>query len=187
MAAAKTSRKTIPKKAPKLVKKTAARAPAKKAARAATKPAKKTATKAPAKAGKTAVKAPKRFGTRADLGAPVTVFFAKQPPHLLPTLEAMRKIIEDIAPDATSSIKWGMPFYTVGPGMMCALAGHKSHGRLILPGAPDTYADPDGLLEGDGKTGRHLKLTTLEALPVAAIRGWLRIAAERARGGSSPR
>ena len=33
----------------------------------------------------------------------------------------------------------------------------------------------------DGKTGRHLKLTTLDALPRDAVRGWLRTAAELAR------
>jgi hypothetical protein len=32
-----------------------------------------------------------------------------------------------------------------------------------------------------GKTGRHLKLTSLDELPRAAVRGWLRTAAELAR------
>jgi hypothetical protein len=66
--------------------------------------------------------------------------------------------------------------------MMCALAAFKSHVNLILSGPPGTYADPGGLLEGDGKTGKHLKLRALADLPRAAVRGWLKTAAARAEG-----
>jgi hypothetical protein len=93
----------------------------------------------------------------------------------------LRKLVEETAPDARSSLKWGMPFYTMGDAMMCALAGHKSHVNLILSGPPGTYADPEGLLSGDGKTGRHLKLTSLDQLPRSAVRAWIRTAAELAR------
>ncbi len=92
-------------------------------------------------------------------------------------------MVEVAAPDAQSSIKWGMPFFSVGGVMMCALGGHKSHVNLILSGPPGTFADPEGLLEGEGKTGRRLKLTALEELPKAAVRGWLRAAADLARAG----
>lgn len=57
----------------------------------------------------------------------------------------------------------------------------KAHVNLILPGPPDTYADPDGLLEGDGKTGRHLEVRSVDQLPQAPVRGWLRTAAAQAR------
>jgi hypothetical protein len=65
--------------------------------------------------------------------------------------------------------------------MMCALAAHKSHVNLILAGPPGTFADPEGRLEGEGKTGKHLKLRALADLPKAAVRGWLKAAAETAR------
>jgi hypothetical protein len=112
------------------------------AAKTATK-AKKTRTVAPAT--KAANKMPAR---RADYGAPIDGFFGKQPPHLRVILEELRKLVEETAPSATASIKWGMPFYSVGGEMMCALAGFKSHVNLILAGPPETFADPDGLLEG---------------------------------------
>src|SRR5204863_76300 len=116
-----------------------------------------------------------------DFGAPIDGFFAKQPPHLRAILEALRKLVDDAAPDATSSIKWGMPFYTVDGNMMCALAGFKSHVNLILAGPPGAFADPEGLLEGDAKGGRHLKLRALDELPREAVRGWLRTAVALAR------
>lgn len=124
---------------------------------------------------------------RADFGRPIDGFFAKQPPHLRAILEELRRLVEEAAPDATASLKWGMPFYSVGRQMMCALAGFKSHVNLILSGPPGTFADPGGLLEGEGKTGRHLKLRTIDELPRDAVRGWLRTAAEVARGrGARP-
>jgi hypothetical protein len=125
-----------------------------------------------------------RFGPRADLGAPIDGFFAKQPPHLRPVLEELRKMIEQAIPDADSSIKWGMPFFTIGGTMTCALGSHKSHVNLILAGPPGTFSDPDGLLEGEGKTGQHLKLKSLDDLPHGAVRGWLKTAAARARKGA---
>ena len=94
-------------------------------------------------------------------------------------------MVGETAPEATSQIKWGMPFYSIGDEMMCALAGFKAHVNLILPGPPGTYPDPDGRLEGDGKTGKHLKLRALDDLPRAAVRDWLRVAADRARGADS--
>jgi len=134
-----------------------------------------TAKKAPAKKP-----APKKFGQRSDLGAPIDGFFTKQPPHLRPILEALRKLIDEVVPQAESSIKWGMPFYKLNGNMMCALAGFKSHVNLILSGPPDAFADPDGLLEGDAKGGRHLKLRALDELPRAAVLRWLRTAAKLA-------
>jgi hypothetical protein len=122
-----------------------------------------------------------KWGARADLGAPVEGFLARQPPALRAILEALRAEVARAAPDAVGAIKWGMPFYTLDGEMMCALAAHKSHVNLILAGPPGTYADPDGRLEGEGKTGKHLKLRALAELPRAAARAWLKTAAATAR------
>lgn len=168
-------------KTPPKPKKAAARKPATPARRAKKVAAARPAT--PAKKAKKAKKASvaKAYARRADLGAPIDGFFARQPPHLRPILEALRELVEETVPDAIASIKWGMPFYTLGRTMMCALGGHRSHVNLILAGPPGTFADPDGLLEGAGKTGRHLKVVTLDDLPREAARGWLRTAAQVAR------
>jgi hypothetical protein len=124
---------------------------------------------------------------RADFGAPIDGFFAKQPPHLRAILETLRASIEEAAPDAMGSMKWGMPWFTIEGEMMCALTGHKSHVNLILPGPPGTFADPDRRLEGEAKTGRHLKLRTIDELPRGAVRGWLRVAAKAARARAARR
>jgi hypothetical protein len=147
---------------------------------------KTTAAKKPSPARKRSPARPspsRKVGPRADLGAPVDGFFARQPAALRPVTDELRKMVEEAAPDATASLKWGMPFYAIGSETVCAIAGHKAHVNLILSGPPGTYADPDGRLEGAGKTGRHLKLRSGDDLPRAAVRGWLRTAAARARKG----
>jgi hypothetical protein len=42
-------------------------------------------------------------------------------------------------------------------------------------------ADPNGILEGDGKTGRHLKVRSLDELPRDEVRGGLARSASLAR------
>jgi hypothetical protein len=123
----------------------------------------------------------KKYAARADLGAPIDGFFARQPPELRSILLALRKEVEATVPDAVGTIKWGMPFYTLHGAMMCALGAHKAHVNLILAGPPGTFADPDSRLEGDGKTGKHLKLRPGDRVPVPAIRTWLRAASTAAR------
>jgi hypothetical protein len=148
---------------------------------------KKSAASAASVAGKKATvtkkarAASQRASSRADYGAPIDGFFAKQPQPLRAILDELRKMVEKALPDATSSLKWGMPCYSLGGAMVCILSAHKSHVNLVLMGPPDAFADPDGLLEGGGKNGRHLKLTSLKDLPRAAVRGWLRTAAKLAR------
>jgi hypothetical protein len=122
-----------------------------------------------------------KHGPRADFGAPIAGFFQKQPAPLRPVLESLRKLIERAAPDAESSITWGMPFYTIGGAMFCALGGHKSHVNLILSGPPGTFDDPEKRLTGAGKTGRHLKLRSVDEIPTKAVQEWLRTAANLAR------
>jgi len=122
---------------------------------------------------------------RADYGAPIEGFFAKQPAHLRAILDELRTVIREAAPDATASLKWGMPNFAIGRAMMCALAGFKSHVNLIVAGPPDVFVDPGGLLQGDGKTGRHLKLRSLDELPREDVRRWVHAAAKVARAKGS--
>lgn len=100
-------------------------------------------------------------------------FFAKQPAPLRAILDALRTLVQEVAPDASASLKWGMPFYAIDGAILCALGAHKAHVNLILSGPPGTFHDPEGLLVGDGKTGRHLKLTSVEQLPRAQVKRWL--------------
>jgi hypothetical protein len=139
------------------------------------KPARKRAP--PARRGQPA----QRPGQRRDFGKSIDSFFDKQPPGLRAILVELRAIVEKTAPDASSSIKWGMPFYHLGDKMFAALGAHKAHVNLILWGPPSAFADPKGRLTGDGKMGRHLKVTDVAELPRADVKRWVKTAAELAR------
>lgn len=125
--------------------------------------------------------APSKPAPRADYGLPIDAFFGKQPPPLQPILKQLRQLIEAAAPDATSQLKWGMPFYEIGGKTMCAIGGHKAHVNLILHGPAGTYPDAKGLLEGESKQGCHLKLRAGDTVPTAEVKKWLGIAAKNAR------
>jgi hypothetical protein len=118
---------------------------------------------------------------RADYGSPVEKFFAKQPSAIAAILNALRELVLEAAPAAEGTLKWGMPFFTLDGETVCAFGAFKSHDNLILPGPPGTYDDPDGRLEGEGKTGKHLKLRSVGELPRDSIRGWLRTSVVRAK------
>jgi hypothetical protein len=45
----------------------------------------------------------------------------KQPPHLGAILEELRRLGEEVAPDADASLKWSMPWFTVAGKTMCSL------------------------------------------------------------------
>ena len=126
-------------------------------------------------------RSPARPGSRADFGAPIDSFFRKQPPHLRAALEELRRLVEAAAPDARSALKWGMPCFTVAGRMMCMLGGHRAHVNLVLVGPQETFADPHGLLAGSSRGGRHLKVRSLDEIPRARVRAWVRAAAAYAR------
>jgi len=144
-----------------------------------------TTTKATAKAKaappKSPARAPMKHGPRTDFGKPIDGFFDKQPGHLRAILVELRAMVEKTAPDATASIKWGMPFFELGGNMFVALGAHKAHVNLILAGPPGAFKDPRGLLTGDGKTGRHLRLADLSELPRSDVQSWLNTAQAIAR------
>lgn len=118
---------------------------------------------------------------RADFGAPIGAFFEKQPPHLRAILVELHRMILETAPGAEASLKWGMPWFTLNGRMICSLGAHKAHLNLILMGPSTIFDDPGNVLSGASANGRHLKLTSLDELPRAAVRKWLRAAVKFAR------
>lgn len=123
----------------------------------------------------------KPMARRADYGAPVDAFFAKQPESHRAILEPLRKLVEKTIPKVESSLKWGMPMFTLGGKMVCGLGAHKAHVNLILAGPSTIFIDPKGLLQGEGKTGRRLVLQSKADLPPEAVlRAWIVAAAKHA-------
>ena len=138
-------------------------------------PARKTPAKTPAK-GAAAKKTPDRqYLRREDLGAPADAVFAQQPPERREHLEALRALVKKAAPGARESMKWGMPYYELKGGF-CALYTSKTYAALNILAPPEKLDDPEGKLEGTGKTMRHLKVRSAADLDEASILRWVKAA-----------
>src|SRR3984893_6638180 len=117
-------------------------------------------------------------------------------PHLLGLLEAynrniadlalaLREIILEEAPDASESI---YQVYTVAiwfhfsekmKDAFCYITTHARHVNLgFTRGAP--MPDPHGVLQGDGKTIRHIRFASEGDLERPVVRRYIQVAMEQA-------
>jgi len=130
----------------------------------------------PRKASEKAEGTSRAFPRREDLGAPVEVFFARQQPEQRVLLEALDGMVRKAAPDARASIKWGMPYYEIKDGFCALYTASTSYVGLNIMAPPEKLDDPEGKLEGSGKTMRHLKVRSAADLDEASIVRWLKVA-----------
>jgi hypothetical protein len=134
--------------------------------------AKKTARK------KTAV--PKTMPKRDDFGASTESYFAQQPAEKRVLLEKLRALVTKGVPDATASIKWGVPFYARNGKSICSLAAFKEHVGINFFAPPSVLVDPKKKLEGGGKTMRMLKVRSAADIDTTSILRWLKATAAQA-------
>ena len=93
-------------------------------------------------------------------------------------LEKLRDIVDAALPDATTSIKWGVPTYQLNGRNVCALASFKDCVAINFFAAPAKLADPGKKLEGAGKTSRMLKVRTAKDIDTARLKRWLKAASQ---------
>jgi len=103
-------------------------------------------------------------------------YFTQQPTDKRMLLEKLRALVVKGVPDATVSIKWGVPVYQRNGRNLCALAAFKDHVALNFFVAPNVLADPGKKLEG-GKTNRMLKVRSAADIDAATISRWVKAAA----------
>lgn len=105
----------------------------------------------------------------------VAGYFAQQPADKRALLEKLRALVTKNVPDASPTIKWGVPVYQRNGKNLCALAAFKDHVAINFFVAPSVLADPGKKLEG-GKTSRLLKVRSADDIDVASITRWLKAA-----------
>jgi len=132
--------------------------------------AKRTAKKAAPK--KTVAKVPAKSTSEPT----VSGYFAQQPADKRALLEKLRALVAKGVPDATPTIKWGVPVYQRNGRNLCALAAFKDHVAINFFVAPSVLADPGKKLEG-GKTNRLLKVRSAGDIEAGTITRWLKAAA----------
>ena len=113
---------------------------------------------------------------RKDFGAATDGFYESLDGGLGPLGAELRGVIRKALPGATETIKWGMPVYECDR-IVCAVRPAKGYLALQLYTGAADLPDPDGLLEGTGKTMRHVKIRSKADIKKKQFTSWLRKAA----------
>jgi hypothetical protein len=87
-------------------------------------------------------------------------------------LGVLRKFIHEIS-DVTEAIKWKFPVFMKDGKDFAFIRTAKHHVTLGLNNSAK-LKDPDNLLEGEGKTMKHLKIRNLDDMKPALIKSWLK-------------
>ena len=117
--------------------------------------------------------------------SPVARYIAELPDEIRRIAAGVRRIVLDTAPGITEELKWGMPWFSRN-GRVCYLAAHREHVTFgFAKGA--SLSDPDRLLEGTGKSMRHVKIPTLDQLRRRQFAKWVREAVGLNGGPHAPR
>jgi hypothetical protein len=105
--------------------------------------------------------------------------------HISDLALALREIVLEEAPDASESV---YQVYTVAiwfgfsgkmKDMFCYIATNAKHVNLGFPRGT-SLADPNGVLEGDGKTMRHIKFANVGDVERPCVRRYIQAAMEQA-------
>jgi hypothetical protein len=127
-----------------------------------------------------AVKA-RAYPRRADLNQPGEAAIERMPEPHRSIARAADGLIRRTLPGVTSVVKWGNACYFLDGRGVAALCQTKRGVNLMLAGggAPD----PNGLLEGTGKTMRHAKLTDAVRVASPALAELIRASAREGLAG----
>src|ERR1700682_787476 len=118
----------------------------------------------------------------------VDTFLKGYPPPVREIAVKAREAILSVMADATETVYpgWHAIQYGGGADMKCVFGVGAPQGERVNHGLANGVGlpDPDGLLEGEGKAIRHVKLTSPEAASAPAIRELVRGALQATRNGA---
>lgn len=106
-------------------------------------------------------------------------WFDAAPEGQRPVLFVLRELLLSEVPNVREEVKWSRPCYSTANGLFCYLHRSKNHVTLGFHRGAE-LKDPKGLLEGEGKDLRHVKLTAVEEARAPSIRQLIRQAAKLA-------
>lgn len=96
-------------------------------------------------------------------------------------ITALAGLVKKAAPEFTPSVKWGQGCWKLGDVPKVYLHAEPDHVQFgFYAGA--TLNDPAGLLTGNGKHVRHVKVSTSRSIPRAALTALVAQVRERDRG-----
>ncbi len=90
-----------------------------------------------------------------------------QPQHR-DIVDALRVLMKELAPAAVETVSHGGAVWKQGGQILAILSPSKTHITLAFSRGAE-FTDAHGLLQGEGKTTRHVKVKNLGALDRPAI------------------
>ncbi len=107
-------------------------------------------------------------------------------PEVRGLAQQVRALVRDVIPDAVEEVdaQTEMYWFTFVPGafrgMILAVAPQRTHVNVIFSrGTELMELDATGLLEGPGRTARHIKVSTTEQVKDPGLRALIEAAAAR--------
>ncbi len=110
--------------------------------------------------------------SRGDFGQPGSVAIERLPEGKREIAETLDALIREVEPDCESVVKWGNCCYSVARQsqriIFAAIMETKSGLNLAVAGTK--LDDPEGLLEGTGKSMRHVKFRSVDDVHRPGVR-----------------
>jgi uncharacterized protein YdeI (YjbR/CyaY-like superfamily) len=96
----------------------------------------------------------------------IDAYIGKSAEFARPILTHIRELIHKACPEATETIKWGMPFFVTDGALLCNMASFKQHCSFGFWNA-GLLSDPKGVLQVKDRTamGHFDRITALKDLP----------------------
>ena len=117
----------------------------------------------------------------AKIAAAVDAYVLKQNPKLKPVTDALRALVRKTVPNSRESINpWGIPIFEWN-GPLCYLRVGKHHVTFGLPRGA-SLLDSAGLLKGNGRNMRHVKLREIADVHDANLKQLILQAKEMNKG-----
>jgi len=118
----------------------------------------------------------------------VDTFLKGYTPQVREIAVKARETILSVLPGATEKVYPGWKVIQYGAGgdmksVFAAISPQRERVNLGLAGGAD-LPDPEGLLEGDGKAIRHVKLTSPQAAGAPAVKELIRGAVQAVQNGA---
>ncbi len=102
----------------------------------------------------------KRAESKAETRKLVSAYIATLRPPIRGVVSALRRLVHEVAPEAKETLKWGIPTYSL-ERIVCYILPTKGHVTLGFYRGAD-LSDPHGLLVGEGKKLRHVKISKVK-------------------------
>lgn len=119
----------------------------------------------------------------------IDAFIAEKAEFARPILKHLRELVHKACPDVTETIKWGMPNFEYGGGILCGMAAFKAHCSFgFWHQEMEALLKKEGVYEGEVAMGSLGRITSLADLPSdKALLRYIKTAAELNLSGKPAR